>query len=53
MNSEANISDLNQAIRVVIKNLEERSEESISFWKKVSEEIEIHEQCQYSEAKPH
>ena len=53
MNSGASISDLDRAIIVVIKNLEERSEEPISFWKKVSEEIEIHEQCQYSEAKPH
>jgi hypothetical protein len=37
MNSEASILDLNRAVTVVLKNIEERSEESISFWKKVSD----------------
>jgi hypothetical protein len=41
MNSGASISDLDRAIIVVIKNLEERSEEPISFWKKVSEEYPL------------
>ncbi|MFM7458738.1 MAG: hypothetical protein ACKO3R_08795 [bacterium] len=53
MNSQAHISDLDQAIRVVIKNLEERSEEPISFWETVSTETKISEKCQYFEAKPH
>jgi hypothetical protein len=50
MNSGASISDLDQAIIVVIKNLEERSEEPVSFWKKVSEEYRTE---QYFEAKPY
>lgn len=50
MNSKTSISDLDQAIIVVIKNLEERSEEPVSFWKKVSEEYRTE---QYFEAKPY
>jgi len=41
MNSETSISDLDQAIIVVIKNIEERSEEPISFWKKTFEDSHI------------
>jgi hypothetical protein len=53
MNGGADILDLDEVIEVVLVNAQERSEEPISFWKKVSEEIEVREQCQYFEVKPH
>jgi hypothetical protein len=45
----ADILDLDEVIEVVLVNAQERSEEPISFWKKVSEEYRTE---QYFEAKP-
>jgi hypothetical protein len=55
MNSETSISDLDQAIIVVIKNLEERSEEPMNFWKKIGEDSSNKDiqTSRYFEAKPH
>jgi hypothetical protein len=55
MNSEASISDLERAVVVVKRNLEERSEEPMHFWKKIGEgssEKDIRT-SRYLEAKPH
>ncbi len=49
MNSGADILDLDEIIEVVLVNAQERLENPVSFWKKVSEDRTE----QYSEAKPH
>jgi hypothetical protein len=55
MNSGASISDLDRAIIVVIKNLEERSEEPMNFWKKIGEDSSDKDilTSRYLESKPH
>jgi len=50
MNGGADILDLDEIIEVVLVNAQERLENPVSFWKKVSEEYRTE---QYSEAKPH
>jgi hypothetical protein len=50
MNGGADILDLDEVIEVVLVNAQERSEEPIGFWKKVSEEYRTE---QYFEVKPH
>ena len=41
MNGGAEILDLDEVIEVVLVNAQERSEEPVSFWKKVSEEYPL------------
>jgi hypothetical protein len=55
MNSEAMISDLEQAVVVVRRNLEERSEEPMNFWKKIGKDSSDKDICtsRYLESKPH
>jgi hypothetical protein len=55
MNSEASISDLERAVLVVRRNLEERSEEPMNFWKKIGEDSSEKDilTSRYFEAKPH
>jgi hypothetical protein len=55
MNREASISDLERAVVVVRKNLDERSEEPMNFWKKIGEDSSDKEirTSRYLESKPH
>ncbi len=55
MNGGTDILDLDEVMEVVLVNAQERSEEPISFWKKIGEDSSDKEirTSRYLESKPH